>query len=81
MSLGTLKIGINNVRTVSGIWRAAVGVNYGATGSKVQGSVPCRDNIFCHLFSETFRTVSEGKPACWPTRNVGLASEVKEAGA
>jgi len=56
-----------------GIVRASVGVNYWATGSKLQGSVPRRDNIFCHLFSEKFQTASEGNPTCWPIRDVGLA--------
>jgi len=64
---------------MSGILRASVGINYWATGSKLQGSVPCRDNIICHLLSEKFQIASEGNPACWPIRHVGLVFGVKEA--
>ena len=63
---------------MSEILRASVGVNYWATGSKLQGSLPCRDNMFCHLFSERIQTASEGNPACWPVRDVGFAFGVKE---
>jgi hypothetical protein len=81
MSLGTPKIRINNLpynawdfEIVSrcqlvGYWLEATGF----------GSVPCRDNIFCQNFSEKFQTVSEGKPAFLPIRDVGLGFGVKEA--